>query len=577
MLKPFKPICKPIKTYYNNTIANNVIDRYTISKPSSKSIDSTFERSNMVHKTIFNTLNRDSDNSQLILSILNLLQRIGSLSKSTKSRETSIVKLNLNMTLEYCLNMLKYRNYQTYSSLNSLRVKLDSLSNDQELTTYNRDIQSRLELFKQNILKYNDYSKPTIKLNSTNTSFFNMLNNHSFRYLISQNREYSSLMDSMSQRFKSSKYTQLKDSLINAIYNSSQTQTDYIWKTILNNNVLSKEVLSLTDSESMSSKERIALVIDCSSTDNFYALIGVLKQSLQKDSLAKVTRYKEVVKNELSNILSVNYVRSKKQFLEAFNGMTSEDKERVVEVLHLKDSLSEYLSKVSMKEYNQSILSLKSISLNSLTDWYNTIDNFKVNAYYDTVQNRYMQSFFENTLKVDFLNSVNDIFNSKGFNRYLNETEHIQKVSTDTILLNYLKYILTSHKGVDSTILSILDKVNHQTLDTLSNEEIFTLTNVLNSHRDVSKVDSMISSILDKVNRQTLDTLSSEETSTLTNILNSHKSVSKVDNTILSILDKVNRQTLDTLSNEETSTLTNILNSHKSVSKVFSYSAGESA
>ena len=552
MLKSFNPICRGVKKNINTSFGQKILSKYDNVINTSIKISNMSMYSNIVHKSIPKYV--DNSNNELIYNILNLLHKMGNLVKNKHQEKNAYISLNI--ALEYYLDMLRFKNYQEYSLMNSLYSNLKTISNDQDLYTYTKNIQNKLSSFKSDAFKYN-YSNinhsnshtkiKNIRLNSITSPFFYIMNNKSFSHILDNNKDFYSLLLNIVQKEQLEKSTSLKDKFIQTVYNTPQNEAKFLWNLIQNGNIISNDILQLANNSNMSVQENIAFILNNSSTHNFKDFLKLLKNNLSKYKNIKIDNYNKVLQKELKNILSFNFVNSKKQFIDIFNNMNFQEKQKILKSLNIQNDIMEYISNVSMEQYNNNINTLKTLNLDNLKEWLFDIDNIKISMYHEVIQDKTIKSLIDKNFNSNFDELIVRIFNSSDFSNYINNNKSTSNKSFKNIFKNYIKSVVSSAQVQrKENISKIIQKIQHKNFNfkELSKEEISQLVEIINSQNvylskrfNLSKYDieqiklfledkqSLINNLVNKINQNSVENLTTQENSRLLDILNSSEFV----------------------------------------------------
>ena len=605
MLKSFNPICRGVKKNINTSFGQKILSKYDNVINTSIKISNMSMYSNIVHKSIPKYV--DNSNNELIYNILNLLHKMGNLVKNKHQEKNAYISLNI--ALEYYLDMLRFKNYQEYSLMNSLYSNLKTISNDQDLYTYTKNIQNKLSSFKSDAFKYN-YSNinhsnshtkiKNIRLNSITSPFFYIMNNKSFSHILDNNKDFYSLLLNIVQKEQLEKSTSLKDKFIQTVYNTPQNEAEFLWNLIQNGNIISNDILQLANNSNMSVQENIAFILNNSSTHNFKDFLKLLKNNLSKYKNIKIDNYNKVLQKELKNILSFNFVNSKKQFIDIFNNMNFQEKQKILKSLNIQNDIMEYISNVSMEQYNNNINTLKTLNLDNLKEWLFDIDNIKISMYHEVIQDKTIKSLIDKNFNSNFDELIVRIFNSSDFSNYINNNRNTSNKSFKNIFKNYIKSVVSSAQVQrKENISKLIQKIQHKNFNfkELSKEEISQLVEIINSQNvylskrfNLSKYDieqiklfledkqSLINNLVNKINQNSVENLTTQENSQLLDILNSSEFVFNQNSSsdIMNILEdkqslinnlvnKINQSSIESLTTQENSQLLDILNSSKFV------------
>ena len=552
MLKSFNPICRGVKKNINTSFGQKILSKYDNVINTSIKISNMSMYSNIVHKSIPKYV--DNSNNELIYNILNLLHKMGNLVKNKHQEKNAYISLNI--ALEYYLDMLRFKNYQEYSLMNSLYSNLKTISNDQDLYTYTKNIQNKLSSFKSDAFKYN-YSNinhsnshtkiKNIRLNSITSPFFYIMNNKSFSHILDNNKDFYSLLLNIVQKEQLEKSTSLKDKFIQIVYNTPQNEAEFLWNLIQNGNIISNDILQLANNSNMSVQENIAFILNNSSTHNFKDFLKLLKNNLSKYKNIKIDNYNKVLQKELKNILSFNFVNSKKQFIDIFNNMNFQEKQKILKSLNIQNDIMEYISNVSMEQYNNNINALKTLNLDNLKEWLFDIDNIKISMYHEVIQDKTIKSLIDKNFNSNFDELIVRIFNSSDFSNYINNNRNTSNKSFKNIFKNYIKSVVSSAQVQrKENISKLIQKIQHKNFNfkELSKEEISQLVEIINSQNvylskrfNLSKYDieqiklfledkqSLINNLVNKINQNSVENLTTQENSQLLDILNSSEFV----------------------------------------------------
>ena len=552
MLKSFNPICRGVKKNINTSFGQKILSKYDNVINTSIKISNMSMYSNIVHKSIPKYV--DNSNNELIYNILNLLHKMGNLVKNKHQEKNAYISLNI--ALEYYLDMLRFKNYQEYSLMNSLYSNLKTISNDQDLYTYTKNIQNKLSSFKSDAFKYN-YSNinhsnshtkiKNIRLNSITSPFFYIMNNKSFSHILDNNKDFYSLLLNIVQKEQLEKSTSLKDKFIQIVYNTPQNEAEFLWNLIQNGNIISNDILQLANNSNMSVQENIAFILNNSSTHNFKDFLKLLKNNLSKYKNIKIDNYNKVLQKELKNILSFNFVNSKKQFIDIFNNMNFQEKQKILKSLNIQNDIMEYISNVSMEQYNNNINTLKTLNLDNLKEWLFDIDNIKISMYHEVIQDKTIKSLIDKNFNSNFDELIVRIFNSSDFSNYINNNRNTSNKSFKNIFKNYIKSVVSSAQVQrKENISKLIQKIQHKNFNfkELSKEEISQLVEIINSQNvylskrfNLSKYDieqiklfledkqSLINNLVNKINQNSVENLTTQENSQLLDILNSNEFV----------------------------------------------------
>ena len=552
MLKSFNPICRGVKKNINTSFGQKILSKYDNVINTSIKISNMSMYSNIVHKSIPKYV--DNSNNELIYNILNLLHKMGNLVKNKHQEKNAYISLNI--ALEYYLDMLRFKNYQEYSLMNSLYSNLKTISNDQDLYTYTKNIQNKLSSFKSDAFKYN-YSNinhsnshtkiKNIRLNSITSPFFYIMNNKSFSHILDNNKDFYSLLLNIVQKEQLEKSTSLKDKFIQTVYNTPQNEAEFLWNLIQNGNIISNDILQLANNSNMSVQENIAFILNNSSTHNFKDFLKLLKNNLSKYKNIKIDNYNKVLQKELKNILSFNFVNSKKQFIDIFNNMNFQEKQKILKSLNIQNDIMEYISNVSMEQYNNNINTLKTLNLDNLKEWLFDIDNIKISMYHEVIQDKTIKSLIDKNFNSNFDELIVRIFNSSDFSNYINNNRNTSNKSFKNIFKNYIKSVVSSAQVQrKENISKLIQKIQHKNFNfkELSKEEISQLVEIINSQNvylskrfNLSKYDieqiklfledkqSLINNLVNKINQNSVENLTTQENSQLLDILNSNEFV----------------------------------------------------
>ena len=552
MLKSFNPICRGVKKNINTSFGQKILSKYDNVINTSIKISNMSMYSNIVHKSIPKYV--DNSNNELIYNILNLLHKMGNLVKNKHQEKNAYISLNI--ALEYYLDMLRFKNYQEYSLMNSLYSNLKTISNDQDLYTYTKNIQNKLSSFKSDAFKYN-YSNinhsnshtkiKNIRLNSITSPFFYIMNNKSFSHILDNNKDFYSLLLNIVQKEQLEKSTSLKDKFIQTVYNTPQNEAEFLWNLIQNGNIISNDILQLANNSNMSVQENIAFILNNSSTHNFKDFLKLLKNNLSKYKNIKIDNYNKVLQKELKNILSFNFVNSKKQFIDIFNNMNFQEKQKILKSLNIQNDIMEYISNVSMEQYNNNINTLKTLNLDNLKEWLFDIDNIKISMYHEVIQDKTIKSLIDKNFNSNFDELIVRIFNSSDFSNYINNNKSTSNKSFKNIFKNYIKSVVSSAQVQrKENISKLIQKIQHKNFNfkELSKEEISQLVEIINSQNmylskrfNLSKYDieqiklfledkqSLVNNLVNKINQNSVENLTTQENSQLLDILNSSKFV----------------------------------------------------
>ena len=605
MLKSFNPICRGVKKNINTSFGQKILSKYDNVINTSIKISNMSMYSNIVHKSIPKYV--DNSNNELIYNILNLLHKMGNLVKNKHQEKNAYISLNI--ALEYYLDMLRFKNYQEYSLMNSLYSNLKTISNDQDLYTYTKNIQNKLSSFKSDAFKYN-YSNinhsnshtkiKNIRLNSITSPFFYIMNNKSFSHILDNNKDFYSLLLNIVQKEQLEKSTSLKDKFIQIVYNTPQNEAEFLWNLIQNGNIISNDILQLANNSNMSVQENIAFILNNSSTHNFKDFLKLLKNNLSKYKNIKIDNYNKVLQKELKNILSFNFVNSKKQFIDIFNNMNFQEKQKILKSLNIQNDIMEYISNVSMEQYNNNINALKTLNLDNLKEWLFDIDNIKISMYHEVIQDKTIKSLIDKNFNSNFDELIVRIFNSSDFSNYINNNRNTSNKSFKNIFKNYIKSVVSSAQVQrKENISKLIQKIQHKNFNfkELSKEEISQLVEIINSQNvylskrfNLSKYDieqiklfledkqSLINNLVNKINQNSVENLTTQENSQLLDILNSSEFVFNQNSSsdIMNILEdkqslinnlvnKINQSSIESLTTQENSQLLDILNSSEFV------------
>ena len=552
MLKSFNPICRGVKKNINTSFGQKILSKYDNVINTSIKISNMSMYSNIVHKSIPKYV--DNSNNELIYNILNLLHKMGNLVKNKHQEKNAYISLNI--ALEYYLDMLRFKNYQEYSLMNSLYSNLKTISNDQDLYTYTKNIQNKLSSFKSDAFKYN-YSNinhsnshtkiKNIRLNSITSPFFYIMNNKSFSHILDNNKDFYSLLLNIVQKEQLEKSTSLKDKFIQTVYNTPQNEAKFLWNLIQNGNIISNDILQLANNSNMSVQENIAFILNNSSTHNFKDFLKLLKNNLSKYKNIKIDNYNKVLQKELKNILSFNFVNSKKQFIDIFNNMNFQEKQKILKSLNIQNDIMEYMSNVSMEQYNNNINTLKTLNLDNLKEWLFDIDNIKISMYHEVIQDKTIKSLIDKNFNSNFDELIVRIFNSSDFSNYINNNKSTSNKSFKNIFKNYIKSVVSSAQVQrKENISKLIQKIQHKNFNfkELSKEEISQLVEIINSQNvylskrfNLSKYDieqiklfledkqSLVNNLVEKINQNSIESLTTQENSQLLDILNSSEFV----------------------------------------------------
>ena len=552
MLKSFNPICRGVKKNINTSFGQKILSKYDNVINTSIKISNMSMYSNIVHKSIPKYV--DNSNNELIYNILNLLHKMGNLVKNKHQEKNAYISLNI--ALEYYLDMLRFKNYQEYSLMNSLYSNLKTISNDQDLYTYTKNIQNKLSSFKSDAFKYN-YSNinhsnshtkiKNIRLNSITSPFFYIMNNKSFSHILDNNKDFYSLLLNIVQKEQLEKSTSLKDKFIQTVYNTPQNEAEFLWNLIQNGNIISNDILQLANNSNMSVQENIAFILNNSSTHNFKDFLKLLKNNLSKYKNIKIDNYNKVLQKELKNILSFNFVNSKKQFIDIFNNMNFQEKQKILKSLNIQNDIMEYISNVSMEQYSNNINALKTLNLDNLKEWLFDIDNIKISMYHEVIQDKTIKSLIDKNFNSNFDELIVRIFNSSDFSNYINNNRNTSNKSFKNIFKNYIKSVVSSAQVQrKENISKLIQKIQHKNFNfkELSKEEISQLVEIINSQNvylskrfNLSKYDieqiklfledkqSLINNLVNKINQNSVENLTTQENSQLLDILNSNEFV----------------------------------------------------
>ena len=605
MLKSFNPICRGVKKNINTSFGQKILSKYDNVINTSIKISNMSMYSNIVHKSIPKYV--DNSNNELIYNILNLLHKMGNLVKNKHQEKNAYISLNI--ALEYYLDMLRFKNYQEYSLMNSLYSNLKTISNDQDLYTYTKNIQNKLSSFKSDAFKYN-YSNinhsnshtkiKNIRLNSITSPFFYIMNNKSFSHILDNNKDFYSLLLNIVQKEQLEKSTSLKDKFIQTVYNTPQNEAKFLWNLIQNGNIISNDILQLANNSNMSVQENIAFILNNSSTHNFKDFLKLLKNNLSKYKNIKIDNYNKVLQKELKNILSFNFVNSKKQFIDIFNNMNFQEKQKILKSLNIQNDIMEYMSNVSMEQYNNNINTLKTLNLDNLKEWLFDIDNIKISMYHEVIQDKTIKSLIDKNFNSNFDELIVRIFNSSDFSNYINNNKSTSNKSFKNIFKNYIKSVVSSAQVQrKENISKLIQKIQHKNFNfkELSKEEISQLVEIINSQNvylskrfNLSKYDieqiklfledkqSLVNNLVEKINQNSIESLTTQENSQLLDILNSSEFVfnqsSSTDimniledkqSLINNLVNKINQNSIENLTTQENSQLLDILNSSEFV------------
>ena len=552
MLKSFNPICRGVKKNINTSFGQKILSKYDNVINTSIKISNMSMYSNIVHKSIPKYV--DNSNNELIYNILNLLHKMGNLVKNKHQEKNAYISLNI--ALEYYLDMLRFKNYQEYSLMNSLYSNLKTISNDQDLYTYTKNIQNKLSSFKSDTFKYN-YSNinhsnshtkiKNIRLNSITSPFFYIMNNKSFSHILDNNKDFYSLLLNIVQKEQLEKSTSLKDKFIQTVYNTPQNEAEFLWNLIQNGNIISNDILQLANNSNMSVQENIAFILNNSSTHNFKDFLKLLKNNLSKYKNIKIDNYNKVLQKELKNILSFNFVNSKKQFIDIFNNMNFQEKQKILKSLNIQNDIMEYISNVSMEQYNNNINTLKTLNLDNLKEWLFDIDNIKISMYHEVIQDKTIKSLIDKNFNSNFDELIVRIFNSSDFSNYINNNKSTSNKSFKNIFKNYIKSVVSSAQVQrKENISKLIQKIQHKNFNfkELSKEEISQLVEIINSQNvylskrfNLSKYEieqiklfledkqSLVNNLVEKINQNSIENLTTQENSQLLDILNSSEFV----------------------------------------------------
>ena len=605
MLKSFNPICRGVKKNINTSFGQKILSKYDNVINTSIKISNMSMYSNIVHKSIPKYV--DNSNNELIYNILNLLHKMGNLVKNKHQEKNAYISLNI--ALEYYLDMLRFKNYQEYSLMNSLYSNLKTISNDQDLYTYTKNIQNKLSSFKSDAFKYN-YSNinhsnshtkiKNIRLNSITSPFFYIMNNKSFSHILDNNKDFYSLLLNIVQKEQLEKSTSLKDKFIQTVYNTPQNEAKFLWNLIQNGNIISNDILQLANNSNMSVQENIAFILNNSSTHNFKDFLKLLKNNLSKYKNIKIDNYNKVLQKELKNILSFNFVNSKKQFIDIFNNMNFQEKQKILKSLNIQNDIMEYMSNVSMEQYNNNINTLKTLNLDNLKEWLFDIDNIKISMYHEVIQDKTIKSLIDKNFNSNFDELIVRIFNSSDFSNYINNNKSTSNKSFKNIFKNYIKSVVSSAQVQrKENISKLIQKIQHKNFNfkELSKEEISQLVEIINSQNvylskrfNLSKYDieqiklfledkqSLVNNLVEKINQNSIESLTTQENSQLLDILNSSEFVFNQNSSsdIMNVLEdeqslinnlvkKINQNSVKNLTTQENSQLLDILNSSEFV------------
>ena len=605
MLKSFNPICRGVKKNINTSFGQKILSKYDNIINTSIKISNMSMYSNIVHKSIPKYV--DNSNNELIYNILNLLHKMGNLVKNKHQEKNAYISLNI--ALEYYLDMLRFKNYQEYSLMNSLYSNLKTISNDQDLYAYTKNIQNKLNSFKSDAFKYN-YSNinhsnshtkiKNIRLNSITSPFFYIMNNKSFSHIVDNNKDFYSLLLNIVQKEQLEKSTSLKDKFIQTVYNTPQNEAEFLWNLIQNGNIISNDILQLANNSNMSVQENIAFILNNSSTHNFKDFLKLLKHNLSKYKNIKIDNYNKVLQKELKNILSFNFVNSKKQFIDIFNNMNFQEKQKILKSLNIQNDIMEYISNVSMEQYNNNINTLKTLNLDNLKEWLFDIDNIKISMYHEVIQDKTITSLIDKNFNSNFDELIVRIFNSSDFSNYINNNKSTSNKSFKNIFKNYIKSVVSSAQVQrKENINKLIQKIQHKNFNfkELSKEEISQLVEIINSQNvylskrfNLSKYEieqiklfledkqSLVNNLVEKINQNSIESLTTQENSQLLDILNSSEFVfnqsSSIDimniledkqSLINNLVNKINQNSIESLTTQENSQLLDILNSSEFV------------
>ena len=466
-----------LKKYTDTEFGTRIVSKYQTA--AERGIVSYYDNSEIIFKNQ-SFFHENTDTDRIVYSVLNLISKMANLLKNRQSG-SNVLSLNMQMSLDYYMDMLRQKNYRHYLHMKKLFAGLNSLTSAEEISQYCSSIENDIKLLKNTITK-----KGSINRHEKNFSaHMNCVNNKPFFYMINKAvTQNSSQFSSAISGIVSEKYQdntkKLKKQFIENIYEIKERDSQFIWKSV-NSSVFPSHIINMANQMNVPVNDKIAFILNASSEENFRKFIKILRKNIISYNETMKENYRNTVKKELENIFYFNIAKSRKDLINIINSLEESEKEDILEKLDIKNNISEYLREMTADKYGKFISSIKNLNYIKFRNWILNKENIKIAMYSDVINDMNMRAEIENQFNIDYKWFTDKIFNSAKFNQFINNMSYADDMNLKT---EFHKYINTSDnyeliskfqneklKNIRTVFQNISNKLNSNT--ELTSEEKF--------------------------------------------------------------------------------------------------------
>ena len=466
-----------LKKYTDTEFGTRIVSKYQTA--AERGIVSYYDNSEIIFKNQ-SFFHENTDTDRIVYSVLNLISKMANLLKNRQSG-SNVLSLNMQMSLDYYMDMLRQKNYRHYLHMKKLFAGLNSLTSAEEISQYCSIIENDIKLLKNTITK-----KGSINRHEKNFSaHMNCVNNKPFFYMINKavtqnNSQFSSaISDIVSEKYQDNT-KKLKKQFIENIYEIKERDSQFIWKSV-NSSVFPSHIINMANQMNVPVNDKIAFILNASSEENFRKFIKILRKNIISYNETMKENYRNTVKKELENIFYFNIAKSRKDLINIINSLEESEKEDILEKLDIRNNISEYLREMTADKYGKFISSIKNLNYIKFRNWILNKENIKIAMYSDVINDMNMRAEIENQFNIDYKWFTDKIFNSAKFNQFINNMSYADDMNLKT---EFHKYINTSDnyeliskfqneklKNIRTVFQNISNKLNSNT--ELTSEEKF--------------------------------------------------------------------------------------------------------